>query len=309
MEKFSSVHKVASSLKNTVVTIGNFDGVHLGHREIIAKTVQKAQAIGGQSTVITFHPHPRKVLFPESNPKSIFPVEDQQKQFELLGVDVWIQEPFSRGLSQLSAETFLRDWILKPLSVRALVVGHDFAFGANREGSLTVLKTLCQDYKIDLEIVPALKMKDVIVSSTEIRKSIAMGEVGLARELLGRDFYMSGIVEKGDQRGRTIGFPTANMATSFETHPLVGVYATQIYVRGEFYDSVTNVGYQPTIEKKDNPLKIETHILNFNQDIYGEEILVLFKKRIRDEMKFNGLQELSSQIQKDVEEAKRILQK
>lgn len=307
MEKALGVHKVQTSLKNSVVTIGNFDGVHIGHREIISRVMSKAKDFGGTSVVVTFHPHPRKVLVPNADLKNIFPNEDQQEQFEKLGMDVWVQEPFSRDLSQLSAETFLRDWILKPLSAKALVVGYDFAFGANREGSLLTLETLCNRYGIELEVVPAVKMQDRIVSSTEVRKAIQSGEMLLTQNMLGRPFYVSGIVEKGDQRGRTLGFPTANMATMFETFPQKGVYATQTQVRGAVYLSVTNVGQQPTFEKQDITLKIESHILDFNQNIYGEEIKVFFLERIRDEIKFKSVQELSSQIQEDVKTARRLL--
>ncbi len=307
MEKALGAHKVQTQLKNSVVTIGNFDGVHVGHREIISKVTTKAQNIGGHSVVVTFHPHPRKVLVPNADLKNIFPNEDQYEQFEALGVDVWVQEPFSRDLSQLSAEIFLRDWILKPLSAKALVVGYDFAFGANREGSLSTLESLCSRYGIELEIVPAVKIQNHVVSSTEVRKSIQSGDMSLVQHMLGRPFYVSGIVEKGDQRGRTLGFPTANMATNFETFPLKGVYATQTQVRGVVYPSVTNVGQQPTFEKQDISLKIESHILDFNQNIYGEEIKVFFLERIRDEIKFKNIQELSSQIQEDVKTARKIL--
>lgn len=307
MEKALSVHKVQTPLRNSVVTIGNFDGVHIGHREIIAKVVKRARETDGVAIVMTFHPHPRKVLFPEADLKNIFPNEDQQMQFENLGVDVWVQEPFSRDLSQLSAEAFLRDWILKPLSVKSLIVGYDFAFGANREGSLSLLELLCQRYGIHLEVVPAIKISDRIVSSTEVRKSVQTGEMEFVKSMLGRYFFITGIVEKGDQRGRTIGFPTANVSTAFETLPQTGVYATQTKIRGQVYDSVTNVGVQPTIEKKDSSLKIESHILEFNKDIYGEEITIFFHQRIRSEKKFKNLQELSEQIRVDVEEAKRIL--
>lgn len=309
MERSHSVHKVQTALHNAVVTIGNFDGVHIGHREIISKVVQKAKELGGVSVVVTFHPHPRKVLFPEAELKNIFPVEDQMKQFEDMGVDVWIQEPFSRDLSQLSAETFLRDWILKPLSAKALIVGYDFAFGANRAGSLTTLEQLSKTYSLDLEIVKPVKVQDRIVSSTEIRKAIQQGESELVHQMLGRSFFVTGIVEKGDQRGRGLGFPTANVATAFETLPLQGVYATQTLIRGVLYDSVTNVGRKPTFEKQDNTLKIESHILNFNQDIYGEEISIFFKERLRDEIKFKSVQDLIEQIKSDVETAKKVLER
>lgn len=303
------VHGIArlhTQVTKSVVTIGNFDGLHFGHREIISKAVSKAKELKAQSVVMTFNPHPRKILRPDLHHVQLFDHKDQERELQKMGVDVLIFEPFSRDLSQLTPEKFLTDYIIKPLSPIALVVGYDFAFGANREGTLSTLEKLCEKNGLDLDVVHAVKTEGLVISSSEIRKAVKEGRVDLARKMLGRSFYISGLVEKGDQRGRILGFPTANLATNAEVYPKVGVYATYTRVRDEIHKSVTNVGYNPTFVEtsgKNNPLKIETHILNFNKDIYGEEIEVHFEQFIRPEMKFSGIEALKGQIQHDISTA------
>ena len=306
MEVVHGISRLQTQLSKSVVTIGNFDGLHFGHREIISKTVAKAKEKDARSVVVTFNPHPRKILRPEAHHVQLFDHKDQEKEMSLMGVDVLVMEPFSRDLSQLTAEKFLSDYIIKPLSPIALVVGYDFAFGANREGTLSTLEKLCQKSGLDLEIVNPIKMDGLVISSSEIRKSIKEGHVDLARKMLGRSFYLSGLVEKGDQRGRILGFPTANLSTNAEVFPKVGVYATYTQIRDEMYKSVTNVGYNPTFigsDGKNRPLKVESHILNFNKDIYGEEIEIFFEQFIRPEIKFSDIEALKSQIKHDINTA------
>jgi riboflavin kinase/FMN adenylyltransferase len=302
MEVVHGVSKLHTQVAKSVVTIGNFDGLHFGHREIISKAIQKAKDLKAQSVVVTFNPHPRKILKPEALHVQLFDHKDQEKELAKMGVDVLVMEPFSRDLSQLTPEQFLTNYIIKPLSPIALVVGYDFAFGANREGTLSTLEKLCEKNGLNLEVVNPIKMDGLVISSSEIRKSIKEGHVDLARKMLGRSFYISGVVIKGDQRGRLLGFPTANLSTPSEVFPKPGVYATYTRVRDDIYKSVTNVGYNPTFlnNGKDKPLKIETHILNFNKDIYGEEIEVYFEQFIRAEIKFSGIEELKKQITDDI---------
>lgn len=309
MEVVHGIAKLRTQVSKSVVTIGNFDGLHFGHREIISKVVQKACLAGAQSVVVTFNPHPRKILKPDAEHVQIFDHKDQEKELAKLGIDLLVMEPFSRDLSQLTAEKFLSDYIIKPLSPVALVVGYDFAFGANRQGTLSTLEKLCELHGLGLEVVHPVKMDGLVISSSEIRKSIKEGHVDLARKMLGRSFYLSGLVVKGDQRGRILGFPTANLSTETEVFPKPGVYATYTRVREEIYKSVTNVGYNPTfIGGEDKPLKVETHILNFNKDIYGEVIDVHFEHYIRAEKRFSSIEDLKAQISHDVGAALQFLE-
>ncbi len=297
------VQRLQTQVTKSVVTIGNFDGLHFGHREIISRAITKAKDSQAQSVVMTFSPHPRKILRPELQHLQLFSHKDQERELAKMGVDLLLIEPFSRDLSQLPPEKFIADYVIKPFSPVALVVGYDFAFGANREGTLSTLESLCQKNGIQLEVVNPVKMDGLVISSSEIRKAVKEGRVDLARNMLGRSFYISGLVEKGDQRGRLLGFPTANVSTKAEVFPKTGVYATYTKIRDEMYKSVTNVGYNPTFVDKSGkpmPLKIETHILNFEKEIYGEEIEVSFEHFIRDEVRFSDIEGLKNQIKQDI---------
>lgn len=298
------ISRLQAQLSRSVVTIGNFDGLHLGHREIISRLLKKARDLKAQSVVVTFYPHPKKILHPEKEHFQIFDQEDQERELQKLGVDLLIVEPFSRDLSQLKPEQYFVDYILKPLSPEVLIVGYDFAFGANRTGTLGVLESLTQKHGIGLEVVQPIKKEGLVISSTEIRKAIGEGRVELAFQMLGRSFYLKGLVEKGDQRGRTLGFPTANLATKAEIFPKVGIYATKTIVRGKAYLSVTNVGWNPTfVDIKNKTLKVESYILDFNEDIYGEEIEIHFLKYLRSEEKFSSVEKLVAQMKVDVQNA------
>lgn len=309
MEVVHGISKLSTQVSKSVVTIGNFDGLHFGHREIISKVLEKANAEDAQSVVFTFHPHPRKILKPDSNHVQLFDYQDQEKELSKLRVNLMVIEPFSRDLSQLTPEQFFTDYIIKPLSPVGLVVGYDFAFGANRQGTLSVLEKLCETHGVSLDVVHPVKMDGIVISSSAIRKSIKEGHVHVARSMLGRSFYLKGLVEKGDQRGRLLGFPTANLSTSAEVFPKVGVYASYTKVRSEAYKSVTNVGFNPTFVDNGEPaLKVETHIFNFDKDIYGEEIEIQFEHYIREEKKFESLENLKAQIQNDVNSAKALLE-
>lgn len=304
MQIAHGISRLQAQLSRSVVTIGNFDGLHLGHREIISRLLKTARDLKAQSVVVTFYPHPKKILHPEKEHFQIFDQEDQERELQKLGVDLLIVEPFSRDLSQLKPEQYFVDYILKPLSPEVLIVGYDFAFGANRTGTLGVLESLTQKHGIGLEVVQPIKKEGLVISSTEIRKAIGEGRVELAFQMLGRSFYLKGLVEKGDQRGRTLGFPTANLATKAEIFPKVGIYATKTIVRGKAYLSVTNVGWNPTfVDIKNKTLKVESYILDFNEDIYGEEIEIHFLKYLRSEEKFSSVEKLVAQMKVDVQNA------
>jgi len=301
-------HSSAGPLLKSVVTIGNFDGVHIGHRELLRQLLQKSRSVDAPSVVLTFDPHPIQVLYPEKHHASLFDRDDQVTEFEKMGVDYLFIQPFSRELSQMSPETFLNDIIIKPLSPKALIVGHDFSFGANRSGSFELLKKYSQDWNFDLTYVPPFQREGQTVSSSLVREKVKNGEMESANQLLGREFYLKGIVIKGAQRGRTIGFPTVNIAPHVGVVPHSGVYATQILIEGKTLPSVTNIGFNPTFQDdrkiQEINVKIETHILNFKNDLYGQKISILFHKRLREEKKFASIDQLKSQISKDVESAR-----
>lgn len=289
----------------TVLTIGNFDGIHLGHQALIEQTVSLAKKYSLKSVVMSFRPHPIKVLFPEKELKRLFSYRDQEEVLEGMEVDFFVQQAFSRKLSELSAERFLSELIVKPLNPKAIVVGYDFAFGANREGSIGYLEKYCAQNQIELVVQSPIRVHGEVVSSSLLRKLIHEGRMDFASQCLGRSFYLEGVVEKGAGRGRQIGFPTANVFTKAESFPKVGVYVSLTSVGGITYPSITNVGKNPTFEEETRrPVQVETHILNFDADIYGDSITVEFLDFLRPEKKFGSVDDLIQQIQVDVKQAR-----
>lgn len=288
-----------------VLSIGNFDGVHLGHQKLVKQVAQRASSMGLKPIIMTLDPHPIKVLFPEKNMKNILELGDRVGLLQSMGVsDVQVLQ-FSREVSTLEPEEFFKKYVIDQFQSKHLVVGYDFNFGKNRHGTIEVAKKLCEQFSIGFTVVEALKINDVVVSSSKIRKFIDDGDVESANQFLGRSFYISGMVEKGAGRGKKIGFPTANLFTKNELIPLSGVYVTLTERQGQMLKSVTNVGYNPTFgDFKNTTPKIETHFLEFNKDIYGEKIKVHFLHRLRDEMKFHSVEDLVAQIANDVKQAK-----
>lgn len=305
MKTLSGVKTLEKPLRRSVITIGNFDGLHLGHRKIISRIRELAESNGALSVVMTFDPHPRQVLSPDPTFKRVFLLSDLSKQLEVEKIDYLILEPFSRDLSQMEPEIFIQERVFKPLNPSHLVVGYDFSFGANRKGTLTVLEHICSKLNILLEVIPPYKIQDTIVSSTRIRQAVTEGDVSFARDLLGRNFYTEGIVERGEGRGRTIGFPTANLSLKSELIPRAGVYSGWLHFKGERKKAVANIGTNPTFHLNPNaPIKFEVFVLDFSADLYGENVHFEFYKRIRDEKRFSSVQELIAQIKKDVEIAR-----
>lgn len=324
MKISQGIRTLTNPQKKGVMTLGNFDGVHLGHQELIKKMVHIAQKENRQSIVFTFSPHPSQVLNPHNCFKRIFTEEDQQTQLEKRGVSLLNVEPFVLDLAQKSAEDFFHEYIWEPFEPSTLVVGYDFAFGCGKEGNIDLLKKLCLKKEITLEVVDAYKKEGQIVSSTLIKNLILSGEVQRAAHCLGRFFYLEGEVVKGEQRGKKIGFPTANLLPSSERQSErqselqlgKGVYVTSVQVfdrssRAKKYKAVTNVGEKPTFKKaqktaqKTEPqISIETHLIDFDEDIYFKKIRIEFLFFLRDERKFSDTQSLVSQIQKDVAKAR-----
>lgn len=292
-----------TTVPTSVVTIGNFDGVHLGHRRLIEQLVRRARQHSIPAVVFTFNPHPVQILHPDRKLARLFDLNDQEEQLRQLGVDFLIVEPFSKKFSQLIAEDFLREWILLPFNPKILVVGHDFTFGAARQGTIDFLRRQCTADGVSVEVVPPVSIGGQMVSSSRVRQAIAAGDVETATKLLGRPFFVRGPVVEGYQRGRQIGVPTANIKPLGETWPLQGVYATKAYVNGQCWSAVTNIGVSPTFEDGVPAPRIESHLFGFSQEIYGSEIKLEFIRRIRDEKKFSSVEELKKQIQNDIKVA------
>ena len=293
---------------NVVATIGNFDGVHLGHQQLIKQVLAKAKAISGTSMVITFNPHPSFVLRPSEAPPLLNTYEEKLELLEKYGVDSVFEIPFSREFSNLTAAEFIHDFLLRRLDVRTLYLGHDFGFGRGRTGSVEILQTF-QD-KLEIFEVPAFKQNNILVSSSFIREALKKGDIKIVNECLGRPFFLKGLVWRGEGRGRTIGIPTANLQTVPRKYPMVGVYATKTFWRNSWYKSISNVGYNPTFkgDGTDLPLKIETHLFDFDEDMYGDEIKVEFYAFLRPEKKFSSVNDLLGQIKNDFTVAQKILE-
>lgn len=303
---------VTETLKNTVVVIGNFDGVHLGHQELIRVAKEKAQQKKGTVLAYTFRPHPKEVLAPVgSSGAGSFRLSTFSERISLLeryGVDLLVEEPFTREFSNTTPEKFFSDILIRSLNACEIVVGYDFAFGKGREGGLTALQQFCDSTGVGLSVVPAFRTPEgEVVSSSRIRKAMAQGELDRVNRLLGYPFFYRGVVTRGDQRGREIGFPTANLKLEKKIVLPFGVYVTQSQVDGQSYPTVTNIGVRPTVDGKASdydhqefPASVETHFLSQDFDIYGKTLEVSFLKFLRGEKKFAGLSELKSQIAQDV---------
>lgn len=288
-------------LKNTIVTIGTFDGVHLGHQKILKKLVELKKKNGGETLLFTFDPHPRKVLFPEQRDLKL--ITTTQEKCELLkqfGIDNVLVFPFTMEFSKMSAQDYISNIISETLKTKTLVIGYDHRFGSNREGNIETLKKVSSEYNFDLVEIPAQEINQLNVSSTRIRKAIEEGEIETANSYLGYSFFMSGIVVKGKQLGRTIGYPTANVELQDldKIKPKTGVYAVNVVVELVSYKGMLNVGYNPTTDS-DRMQKIEVNIFDFDKDIYGKTIKIEFVKHLRNEVKFANLDELKKQLAKD----------
>lgn len=281
------------------VTIGNFDGVHLGHQDFLAHIKQECIRDHAKFIVVTFIPHPHQILKGQTN----FLINTYEERRELLkdcGVDYLLEIDFTRDFSTLSPEDFLENFIFTFKDISKIFLGHDFAFGANKSGDFNVAKNFCSNRNTQLVLQKEFTINNQHVSSTLVRKAIDVGDMQKAKELLGRDYFISGRVIKGEGRGKKIGFPTANLGYSKELIiPSKGVYITQVKIKDLVYNSVTNIGNNPTFNTGYD-VHIESHLLDFTHDIYGEEIRVSFVKKLRDEKKFPSVNDLVGQIADDV---------
>ena len=308
MEWLSKPEEWAQSAKKRprplALCLGNFDGIHLGHRELIRRVTHFETA-----AVFTFNPHPVFVLKPDTPHLRLFDFEDQKSVMEALGVDMVFIQPFTTEFSQVSAEDFFKHTLVEKISPQHIVVGEDFQFGRSRHGDTTLLKKLCEQSSIGFETVAAVKDKGERVSTSRIRHALLNHQPALAAELLGRPYYLKGVVERGEQRGRQLGFPTANIKPFLEFRPSAGVYISQTTVNGKIHPSVTNIGLNKTFVDGDHhPFKVETFILDGDHQIYGREIKVELLEWVREEKKFAGLNELVAQIKNDVSVARQLHQ-
>ena len=306
MQTFIGLKDVRRSLRSPVITIGNFDGVHRGHQVLFQKLKERAKEINGESVVMTFHPHPLEVLFPGKGPLFITSHEQKLKLIAESGVDAAIVIPFDSEFSRLTAREFVSDVLVGIIGVRVIIVGHDYRFGRGREGDIDLLLQLGKEFGFDVEMVAGIRMDDEVVSSTVIRELILKGNVKRAGALLGRRYEIRGPVVAGRHRGgKLLGFPTANVCMPKQASPHTGVYVVEAEVNGKWYGGAANLGYNPTFG--DSELCLEVHLFDFNEEIYGVAITVRFIDRLREEKRFSGPDELSAQIRKDVEKAKKIL--
>jgi len=297
---FRDLNELAE-FKNSVVTIGTFDGVHIGHQKILKKLNNEASSINGESILFTFYPHPRMVVFPDShNLKLIQTIDEKIESLRAYGLDNVIIYPFTKDFSRLTAFEFVRDILVNKLKVKKLVIGYDHQFGRNREGNIEFLRESAEMFDFEVIEISAQEIDEVNVSSTKIRNSIMDGNIDRANDFLGRPFRISGDVVKGNRLGRELGFPTLNLQLSNEHKiiPAEGVYAVEINLMNVVYKGMMNIGKNPTVSEI-LERKYEVHVFDFDQDVYGEHVAILFHQFIRKEKTFDNLEELKSQIQED----------
>jgi riboflavin kinase/FMN adenylyltransferase len=306
IDEFKQIH-------NAVVTIGTFDGVHIGHQKIISRIQEVAKKSGGETVILTFFPHPRMILHPDDlNIKLISTMDEKAEKLAALGIDHLIITPFTRDFSNLTPQEYIKEILVEKIGTRHIIIGYDHRFGKDRKGGLQELQSFASDFGFDVEEIPEQDINDVAVSSTKIRNAILSGDAKTASEFLGYAFQLNGKVIKGDQLGRVLGFPTANLfiEENYKLIPSDGIYAVSI----EFNSEETNpktamgmayIGHRPTINGMSR--NIEVNIFDFDEDIYGQTIRVNFLDYLRGDEKFNSLEDLRKQLTKDEKAARKIL--
>ena len=293
----------ANILKPTVLTLGVFDGLHLGHQRIMQTVVDRAKLTGAVPTAITFDPHPRAVLHPASAPPLLQTLDQRLANFEVLGIKQAIVIPFTLDFAGQPAEAFLENIVRDRLHAKEVYLGKGFAFGKDRGGNIGMLRDVSSRLGFVADEVDEVQLRGRRVSSSKIRELLSEGSVNLARRMLGRPYGVEGVIIRGNRRGHTIGFPTANLKPHNRVIPRYGVYATATLIDGTWRKSITNIGVRPTFENDAEP-SIESFIFDFDGDLYGDVLRVRFLHRIRDERKFNGIDELKAQIERDSERAR-----
>jgi len=300
------------SVQKPVVTIGIFDGVHIGHKKVIKRLIKLSREVNGESVLITFWPHPRSVLnFNHTNLKYLNTLEEKKLIIERTGIDHLVIVPFTPEFSKLSPDDFIKEILVNKIGIKYFVIGFNHQFGKNREGNINNLKELGIRYKFKVEQLDAEIVEEEMVSSTNIRDALEAGDLEKANKYLGYDFFMDGKIVGGERVGRSIGFPTANIQVSdiYKLIPKNGVYAVEVLINKEYYKGMLNIGIRPTINHPVQSKSIEVHIIDFNQNIYDQTLTIFLKKRIRDEKKFQNSEMLVWQLIKDKEEVIKIFNK
>lgn len=305
MRIFRHIEDQGFSMLGTVATMGNFDGIHLGHQALVRNTVEESKRLGYPSTVLTFEPHPLKILAPERAPSLILSYEDKIALLQSLGVDIVIAQRFDRQFASISADDFVRRFLVDRLKVKKLWVGRDLRFGQGRRGGTDDLLRLAAGAGFEVGVLDPILLDGIRISSSRIRQLVEEGRVAEVRPMLGRYHFVSGRIVTGHRRGRELGFPTANIATQTEVVPLNGIYATLTELQNKRLLSVSSVGINPTFG--DGPRTVESFILDFDGDIYGERIKLSFVQRIRGEKKFAVVKDLIAQMHEDVKHARAAL--
>lgn len=297
---FDDIHKIP----HPVLTIGTFDGVHLGHQKIINQLNEVAKKTGGESVLFTFYPHPRMVLFPDSHGLQLIQTqEEKQEKLKRIGLQNMIVHPFTPNFSRISAIEFVRDFLVNQLKVKTLIIGYDHHFGKNREGDIELLKELAPVYEFEVIEIDAKEVDEVNVSSTKIRDALKEGDVELANSYLGEEFEINGKVVHGEKIGTKLGFPTANIdiESDIKLIPKQGVYASKTVLQnGETYYSLLSIGERPTVDSS-GKLSIEAYLLDFDGNLYGDYVKIKLLKYLREEEKFDTLDELIQAMHKDEE--------
>ena len=305
MKVINSLEEIKKPFSKAVITIGNFDGVHLGHQSLFQKVKERAKIIKGTSIVITFDPHPVKVLTGKHIPL-ITPLPRKLELIAAQGIEVTICLPFTKEFSQISAEGFVKEILIKKIGMKEIVIGYNYTFGRKREGNVELLKILGEKLGFKVHVIEPVMINGQIVSSSLVRELITAGQVDKVKDFLSRYYQVAGKVIPGHGRGsRLLGIPTANLSLINEVFPKPGVYAVEVIYQKNRYQGVANIGFNPTFGN--NTLSVETHILDFNENIYDKTIKLNFIKRLRDEKKFKNVQDLATQIKKDIEVARKIL--
>lgn len=294
LEKFKKI-------ENAVVTTGTFDGVHIGHQTILNRLIEVSKKINGENVLLTFFPHPRMVLQPDSDLKLINTIEEKTELLRQVGIDHLIIQPFNKAFSRITSVEFVRDILVNQIGTKKLVIGYDHHFGRNREGSFEHLKEYGPLYGFEVEEIPAQDIDNVNVSSTKIRNAISQGQIKTANEYLSYPFTLGGKVVHGAKIGRELGYPTANIEieNDYKLIPANGIYAIEIDWKGERFKGMLNIGNRPTIEPNNDSITIEANIFDFNNNIYGDDLRITFIERIRGEKKFDSKADLIAEIAKD----------
>lgn len=296
-------HNLSPSSEGCVATIGNFDGVHLGHQAVLSQLALKGDMLGLPATVITFEPQPTEFFLPEKAPPRLSRFREKVEALRSYSIEQLCVLRFNEVLAEMCANDFIQKLLVKGLNVRYLVVGDDFKFGKDRKGDFALLKKMGEEHNFQVVNMHTFAIAETRVSSTRIRQALTAGDLMLAQTLLGHPYKMSGRVAHGDKRGRTLGYPTANIHLHRAKVPLTGVYAVRLYgLEDEPIDGIANVGVRPTIGEGNTLL--EVHLFDFNKDIYGENVQVYFLHKVRDEKKFDGLPALVAQIERDCQSAR-----